>query len=174
MSDPVYFERDGSIASVVLNNPEKMNALSFAMWMRLGEIVRELEALRATVEIERDADGRWTDAFRMVRAQVLLAAHACEVLPIDTLFADFRDLAGLERAARESYADGFAGMLAIHPDQVPVINAAFMPREEDIAEARRIVAAFAAAPGAGALQMDGRMFDQPHLEQARRLLASLA
>ena len=44
MSDPVYFQRDGSIATVVLNNPEKMNAMSFGMWMRLGEIVRELEA----------------------------------------------------------------------------------------------------------------------------------
>jgi citrate lyase subunit beta/citryl-CoA lyase len=95
------------------------------------------------------------------------------VAPIDTLHADFRDLAGLERAARESHADGFAGMLAIHPDQVPVINTAFMPSEEEIAEARRIVAAFSAAPGAGALQLEGRMLDQPHLEQARRLLERL-
>jgi citrate lyase subunit beta/citryl-CoA lyase len=64
-------------------------------------------------------------------------------------------------------------MLAIHPDQVPVINTAFMPSEEEIAEARRIVAAFSAAPGAGALQLEGRMLDQPHLEQARRLLERL-
>jgi len=119
---------------------------------------------------KRDESGRWTDTFRMVRAQVLLAAHACKVLAIDTLHADFSDREGLERAARESHADGFAGMLAIHPDQVPVINAAFMPSEAEIAEARRIVAAFAAAPGAGALQLEGRMLDQPHLEQARRLL----
>jgi len=122
---------------------------------------------------KRDADGRWTDTFRMVRAQVLLAAHACKVAPVDTLHADFRDLAGLERVARESHADGFAGMLAIHPDQVPVINAAFMPSDEEIAEARRIVEAFSAAPGSGALQLDGRMLDQPHLEQARRLLERL-
>jgi citrate lyase subunit beta/citryl-CoA lyase len=122
---------------------------------------------------KRDADGRWTDAFRMVRAEVLLAAHACGIAAVDTLFADFRDLAGLERVASESRADGFAGMLAIHPDQVPVINAAFMPSEAEIAEARRIVEAFSAAPGAGALQLEGRMLDQPHLEQARRLLAGL-
>ena len=44
MSDPVYMERNGAIATVVLNNPDKLNALSVAMWMRLGEIVRELEA----------------------------------------------------------------------------------------------------------------------------------
>jgi citrate lyase subunit beta/citryl-CoA lyase len=142
---------------------------------RLAGLTWGAEDLSAAIGAsrKRDADGCWTDAFRMVRAQVLLAAHACAVLPVDTLFADFRDLAGLERAAKESHADGFAGMLAIHPDQVPVINAAFMPSEEEIAEARRIVATFAAAPGSGALQMEGRMLDQPHLEQARRLLASL-
>ncbi|WP_305098047.1 HpcH/HpaI aldolase/citrate lyase family protein [Croceibacterium aestuarii] len=119
---------------------------------------------------KRDSQGRWTDTFRMVRAMVLLAAHARQVLAIDTLHADFRDLDGLRRVAAESRADGFAGMLAIHPSQVEVINAAFTPSDAEIAEARAIVAAFAANPGAGALQLDGRMLDQPHLEQARRLL----
>ncbi len=119
---------------------------------------------------KRDAQGRWTDTFRMVRSMVLLAAHARQVLAIDTLHADFRDLDGLKRVAAESRADGFAGMLAIHPSQVEVINAAFTPSDAEIAEARAIVAAFAANPGAGALQLDGRMLDQPHLEQARRLL----
>ena len=146
-----------------------------AMLPRLAGLTWGAEDLSAAIGAsrKRDAEGRWTDAFRMVRAQVLLTAHACKVAPIDTLHADFRDLAGLERAARESHADGFAGMLAIHPDQVPVINAAFMPSDEEIAEARRIVEAFAAAPGSGALQLDGRMLDQPHLEQARRLLERL-
>ncbi|MXO60862.1 CoA ester lyase [Altererythrobacter salegens] len=121
---------------------------------------------------KRDAQGRWTDTFRMVRSMVLLAAHASKVLAIDTLHADFRDLDGLRRVAGESRADGFAGMLAIHPSQVEVINEAFTPSDEEIAEARAIVAAFAANPEVGALQLDGRMIDQPHLEQARRLLAS--
>lgn len=119
---------------------------------------------------KRDAQGNWTDAFRHVRAQVLLTARARGVMPIDTLHADFRDLATLERIAGESYADGFAGMLAIHPAQVPIINAAFSPDEAEIAQARAIVNAFSADPGAGALEFDGRMIDQPHLEQARRLL----
>ena len=91
----------------------------------------------------------------------------------DTLHADFRDSEGLQRIAAESYADGFAGMLAIHPSQVPVINAAFTPGEAEIAEARAIVNAFSANPGAGTLSLDGRMIDQPHLEQARRLLERL-
>lgn len=140
---------------------------------RLAGLTWGAEDLSAAIGAsrKRNADGRWTDAFRMVRAQVLLTAHACGVLPVDTLHANFRDMEGLERAARESHADGFAGMLAIHPAQVPVINAAFMPSEEEIAEARRIVEAFSASPGAGAVSLDGRMLDQPHLEQAGKLLA---
>jgi len=120
---------------------------------------------------KRGADGGWTDAFRMIRAQVLLTAHAAGVLAIDTLHADFRDHAGLERIAADSYADGFAGMLAIHPDQVAPINAAYSPTEAQLTAARRIVEAFAADPQAGTLQVDGRMVDQPHLAQAQRLLA---
>lgn len=119
---------------------------------------------------KRDDRGVWTDAFRLIRAQVLLTAHAAGVLPIDTLFTDFRDLAGLARMAAASYADGFAGMLAIHPDQVAIINAAFSPSPEQLAEARAIVAAFDADSGAGAVQLDGRMLDQPHLALARRIL----
>ena len=104
---------------------------------------------------------------------MLLAAHARGVAPVDTLHADFRDLEGLARIAADSYADGFTGMLAIHPSQVSVINAAFTPGEAQIAQARAIVAAFSANPGAGALQLDGKMIDQPHLDQARRLLERL-
>ncbi|MEL1249335.1 HpcH/HpaI aldolase/citrate lyase family protein [Aurantiacibacter gilvus] len=120
---------------------------------------------------KRDANGVWTDLFRMVRAQVLLTAHAAGIAAIDTLHADFRDEDGLRRVARESYEDGFAGMLAIHPAQVPIINAAFTPSEAELAEAQAIVDAFAAAPGVGAVQLNGRMIDQPHLDQARKLLA---
>jgi citrate lyase subunit beta/citryl-CoA lyase len=119
---------------------------------------------------KRDAHGQWTDAFRFVRAQTLLVAHARGVWAIDTLYADFRDLEGTKRAAEAARADGFAGMLAIHPSQVPLINAAFTPSEEELAHARAIVDAFAANPGVGALQLNGRMLDQPHLRQAKALL----
>jgi citrate lyase subunit beta/citryl-CoA lyase len=140
---------------------------------RLAGLTWGAEDLSAAIGAgrKRGADGEWTDLFRMVRSQVLLTAHAAGVAAIDTLFADFRDTSGLERAARASFADGFAGMLAIHPSQVPVINAAFTPGSEELARARAIVAAFDAQPGAGALQLDGQMLDRPHLEQARKLLA---
>lgn len=142
---------------------------------RLAGLTWGAEDLAAAIGAarKRDAQGRWTDTFRFVRAQVLLAAHGRGVMAIDTLHAEFRDLDGLARVAAESYADGFTGMLAIHPSQVPVINSAFTPGDDEIAEAKAIVNAFSAHPGAGALSLDGRMIDQPHLEQARRLLARL-
>lgn len=119
---------------------------------------------------KRDAQGRWTDTFRFARTQTLLTAHAKGVAAIDTLHADFADMKGLKRAAEEARADGFAGMLAIHPAQVEVINQAFSPSEAELAEARAIVDAFGANPSAGALQIDRRMIDLPHLKQAKRLL----
>ena len=139
---------------------------------RLAGLTWGAEDLSAAIGAtrKRDAKGGWTDAFRMVRSTVLLAAHARGALAIDTLFADFRDLAGLEKAAAESRADGFNGMLAIHPAQVPVINAAFTPSEAELEEARAVVAAFEAEPGTGVVQLDGRMLDRPHLAQARHLL----
>lgn len=119
---------------------------------------------------KRDAAGQWTDVFRMVRAQLLLAARSRNLPPIDTIHADFRDLAGLKTIAEASCADGFAGMLAIHPDQVPVINAAFTPSPEQLEQAQAILALFAANPGAGALVLDGRMVEKPHLDWARRIV----
>ena len=139
---------------------------------RLAGLMWGAEDLSAALGASRKYgdDGNWTDNFRMVRATVLLTAHACGVAAIDTLHADFRDEAGLIRMARAARADGFSGMLAIHPGQVPVINAAFTPSEEELAGARAIVAAFAANPGAGVVSLDGHMLDQPHLVLARRML----
>ncbi|RJY09182.1 HpcH/HpaI aldolase/citrate lyase family protein [Aurantiacibacter aquimixticola] len=140
---------------------------------RLTGLTWGAEDLSAAIGATRKHDerGRWTDLMRMVRAQTLLAAHAAEVAAIDTLHADFRDEDGLRAAATGAFADGFSGMLAIHPAQVPIINDAFSPSEEQLAEARAIVELFSANPGVGALQLDGRMVDQPHLVQAKKLLA---
>ena len=105
-----------------------------------------------------------------MRTQTLLTAHAAAVLALDTLHADFADTAGLQRFAEEARADGFGGMLAIHPAQVPVINAAFTPGEDELTQARAVIAAFAAQPDAGTLQIAGKMIDRPHLVLAKRLL----
>lgn len=139
---------------------------------RLAGLTWGAEDLSAAIGAtrKRDEQGQWTDAFRFARTQTLLTAHACEVFALDTLHADFSDGEGLKRAAEAARADGFAGMLAIHPAQVAVINAAFTPSEAELAEARAIVAAFTANPDAGALQIEGRMIDRPHLKLAERLL----
>jgi citrate lyase subunit beta/citryl-CoA lyase len=120
----------------------------------------------------READGRYTAPFQMVRALALFGAHAAGTTAIETVYPDFHDAAGLAAYAAAGLRDGFSGMLAIHPAQVPIINAAFTPSAEAIAQARRIVALFADNRGAGALAMDGRMVDAPHLAQAQRLLAA--
>ena len=128
-------------------------------------------ALGATGNTE--PDGSWTSPYEIARAQCLFAASAADVAPIDTLYADFRDLDGLERDCRRSRRDGFVGRLAIHPNQVAAINRAYAPSEAEIAHAQKIVAAFEANPGAGALAVDGKMVDLPHLKAARKILASI-
>lgn len=119
---------------------------------------------------KRDKAGAWTDTFRFARTQTLLTAHARGVMAIDTLHADFADAKGLKRAAEEARADGFSGMLAIHPAQVEVINQAFTPSEAELAEAQAIVDAFDGSPDAGTLQIDRRMIDRPHYLLAKRVL----
>jgi citrate lyase subunit beta/citryl-CoA lyase len=95
------------------------------------------------------------------------------VAPIETVYPAFRDLEGLAAYAARARRDGFVGMMAIHPDQVPVVNAACTPSEAEVAHARAVVAAFEAQPGAGAVALDGRMLDRPHLVQAQRVLGLL-
>jgi citrate lyase subunit beta / citryl-CoA lyase len=119
----------------------------------------------------REPDGRFTPPYEIARSLTLFAAHAAGVAAIETVYPAIRDLDGLAAYAARSARDGFTGMMAIHPSQVPVINQAFAPSPEAIASARAIVEAFEAAPGAGALQLDGKMIDAPHLKQARKLLA---
>ena len=119
--------------------------------------------------MNRDENGEFLFIHKMVRSMVLLAAKAAGVDAIETLHADFRDEAGLIRAARMAQREGFAGMLAIHPAQVEPINAAFTPSSDDVAHAQKIVAAFAG--GKGVASLDGKMLDQPHLKQAQHILS---
>jgi citrate lyase subunit beta/citryl-CoA lyase len=120
----------------------------------------------------RRADGGWHATYEYARTQCLLAAHALSLAAIDSVYVEFRDREGLARACAASRHDGFSGRLAIHPDQVAIINAAYSPDEAECRLARRIVDAFAAAVGAGTVSIDGKMYDRPHLEAAQRLLRS--
>jgi citrate lyase subunit beta/citryl-CoA lyase len=122
-------------------------------------------------EANRGADGRFLDPYLFARTLCLAASAAAAVQAIDTLTVDFRNEAALRHECEEARRDGFTGKLAIHPAQVPIINQVLTPTAKAIAHAEAVVAAFAAAPGAGTVQIDGVMFDIPHLSRAKNLLA---
>jgi citrate lyase subunit beta/citryl-CoA lyase len=122
-------------------------------------------------ETNRDEKGFLTEPYRLARNICLYGAAAAKLPAIETIYADFRNLEGLRRDTDEARRDGFAGRLAIHPAQVAVINEVFTPTTAQIEKAKMVVAAFAAKPGAGAVGIDGKMFDRPHLIRAQNLLA---
>jgi citrate lyase subunit beta/citryl-CoA lyase len=122
-------------------------------------------------ETARDAEGRLTDPYRLARTLTLAGAAAAGVPAIDTVFVNFRDDEGLAAEAAAAHRDGFAGKLAIHPNQVPIINRVFTPAPEAIARARTIIAAFRDAPESGVVSLDGEMLDRPHLRRAELILA---
>ncbi|MGO9992680.1 MAG: HpcH/HpaI aldolase/citrate lyase family protein [Steroidobacteraceae bacterium] len=119
----------------------------------------------------REPSGSFTAPYEMVRALTLFAAHAAQVPAIETVYPAFRDHAGLSHYAERGARDGFTGMMAIHPSQVKIINAAFTPSAQIVDRSRRIVAEFNKHPDAGVVSIDGGMFDAPHLKQAQRILA---
>ena len=120
---------------------------------------------------QRGPDGQYSHTYEMARSLCLIGASAAGVAAIETVQPEFRDLEALEARAKSVRAQGFRGMLAIHPAQVDPINAAFTPSAEELAHARAVVAAFAEHPGAGVVALDGAMLDRPHLALAQRLLA---
>jgi len=122
-------------------------------------------------ESSRGTDGNFLDPYRLARTLCLAASAAAQVPAIDTVYADFRNDDGLRREAEEAARLGFAGKMAIHPAQIPIINDVFVPTEKQLAWARAVAAAFAAAPDKGAVAVDGVMYDRPHLLQAEWLLA---
>ncbi|MET0372380.1 MAG: CoA ester lyase [Sphingobium sp.] len=121
----------------------------------------------------RHEDGSYTAPYETARALTLFAACAADVAPIETVYPAIRDHDGLKAYAGRGARDGFLGMMAVHPDQVAIINAAFTPSEAAVAHARAVLDAFAASPDAGVLTLDGRMIDRPHFKKAQALLARL-
>jgi citrate lyase subunit beta/citryl-CoA lyase len=119
----------------------------------------------------RDERGFFTPLCELARSLCIAGAAAAGVAAIDTVYPAFRDIEGLRAYAQRGHRDGFQGMLAIHPAQVPVINEVFTPTEAEIAYAERVVAAFESSAGRGTLALDGKMLDAPHLKQAQRTLA---
>lgn len=153
--------------------PFSLGGYADANLTRIAGLTWGAEDLAAALgaSTNKGPDGEFARTYQIVRSLVLMAAHAAGVPAIDTLQADFRDTDKLLRTSREALAEGFSGRLAIHPAQVSPINEGFTPSADDIAHARKVVALFAANPGAGTLGMDGKMYDRPHLTAAERVVA---
>lgn len=167
-------DRTIPVMPLITETPAAMFALgTYAGAPRLAAITWGGEDLAAALgaRTNRLADGTWDEPYRLARALTLFAAGAAGVPAIDTVYADARDLDGLRAECEAARRMGFVGRMAIHPAQVPVIEAAFAPTEEERAWAERVVAAFAAQPDAGVISLDGKMVDRPHLVQAKRILA---
>ena len=118
----------------------------------------------------RNPDGSYGFTYELARSMCLLGAATAGVTAIETIQGDFRDLDALKARAEKVRRDGYRGMLAIHPAQVDIINAAFTPTEAEIADAQAIVDLFAANPGVGAIGYKGGMLDRPYLSRAEHLL----
>lgn len=140
---------------------------------RLAGLTWGIEDLSADLKVSRKINnhGQLNDVFRLARSLCLLAAKAAQVPAIEALHSNFRDIDGLISSTICAREEGFSGRLAIHPDQVNAINSAFLPTPEEVKKARQIVDAFNASPDAGVLQIDGVMFDRPHLIEAQNLLS---
>lgn len=139
---------------------------------RLSGVTWGAEDLAAALGVRssRDADGEWNFALHSARLQCLLVARALSVDAIETVTIDFKNLDALRAECLRARAAGFTGKLAIHPDQVGVINDAFQPSPAELQHARRVIAAFEEIPGAGVVALDGTMIDIVHLHAAQRLV----
>jgi citrate lyase subunit beta / citryl-CoA lyase len=131
-------------------------------------------SLELGAEVNRDAVGRFFAPYQLARALCLAGAAAAQVQAIDTISVDYHNVGAVRREAEEARRDGFTGKMAIHPAQVPVINEVFTPTAAAVARARDIVAVFESNPGKGTIGIDGVMYDRPHLERARQLLARVS
>lgn len=164
------------VATETARAPFALSAYADAGLARLWGMTWGAEDLSSAIgaRTNKGPDGSWAPTYRMVRSLCLLAAKSAGVEAIETLYADFRNEAGLIADCREAAREGFTGRIAIHPAQVAAINAAFTPSAEEVAHATRVVEAFGASPGIGVVGLDGKMLDIPHLKQAQRVLAQAA
>ncbi len=167
----------GSIKVIALITETAQAMLSASTFMqppaRVVGYTWGAEDLAAAVgaSANRSADGEFEDTFRLARAQCLLAAAAAGISAYDTTDTEFKDTAAVERRAQAARRDGFVGKLAIHPAQLAPIHAAFAPTAAEITWARKVLELMSGA--AGAVALDGRMIDRPHVQQAERILAAL-
>ena len=156
------------VAASVLQLPSYIGSSSRLAGLTWGA---EDLAVELGSSANREPDGSYTSPYRLVRDLTLITAAAAEVQPIDTVYVDFRNGTGLALESSMAARDGFTAKMAIHPDQVGIINEAFTPSPAEIARAHAVIAAFRNSPGSGVVALDGAMLDRPHLLRAERVAA---
>ncbi len=156
-------------ASAVLNVASFAPAPSRVLGMTWGaeDLAADLGSLG-----NKDAAGEYEPPYVVASTMCLYAAAAAGVWAIETVDTETKDMAAVERRARASRRAGYVAKLAIHPAQVAAIHAAFTPTADEVAWAQRVLEAFRASGGKGAIQLDGKLLDRPHVRQAERILAA--
>lgn len=156
-------------ASAVLNIASFAPAPARVLGMTWGaeDLAADLGSLG-----NKDAAGEYEPPYVVASTMCLYAAAAAGVWAIETVDTETKDMAAVERRARASRRAGYVAKLAIHPAQVAAIHAAFTPTADEVAWAQRVLEAFRASGGKGALQLDGKLLDRPHVRQAERILAA--
>jgi citrate lyase subunit beta/citryl-CoA lyase len=171
----------GSVKIIAIATETPLSLVTISTYVgasaRLDALTWGAEDLSAAIgaRTNREADGRtWTSPFRLARDLCLMTAVAAGALPIDTVYVNFRDGEGLRLEAEAAARDGFVGKMAIHPNQVAILNEVFTPKPEELAFAEEIIAAFRDNPSAGVVGIRGKMIDKAHLALAERLMARAA
>ncbi|MCY3673423.1 MAG: CoA ester lyase, partial [Rhodobacteraceae bacterium] len=118
----------------------------------------------------------WGDMWHYALSKMVVIARANGLRPIDGPFGDYSDAEGYKAAAYRASALGCEGKWAIHPSQIVLANEVMSPSEEEIAKARKIVAAMTKAEeeGMGAVSLDGKLIDYASIRQAEALISKLA
>lgn len=164
-------DRDAAVPILALVESAQgvLNAAAIAAADATDALVFGAEDLAADLGARRTADG--TEVL-YAREHVVLAARAAGVDCIDTVYTDLEDHEGLAEATRFAAQLGYGGKMAIHPDQVAVINDAFTPEQAAVDWAKRVLDAQdrASQAGTGVFRVDGEMIDAPLVAQAERIL----
>ena len=182
---------DWMLAALERERSLGMNSIDLIPIVETAQGLTQLEAIaRAGTRTRRIAFGAgdmtldlgmtWTREeaeLAPIRAQFVIISRAAGLEPpLDTVWADLRDPNGFLQSVEHVRGLGFQGKMCIHPDQVPVANAAFAPTAAQVEEARKFVTAFeeAEARGLASIQLEGKFIDYPIVHAARRLLEKAA
>ncbi len=173
-----YGHPAGQVGLILVSTETPLGVLNLPTFTQNSRVIaltwgaEDLSAALGAPRNKRD-DGSYLEVYNHCRNMTLLSAAAGGAQPIDAVYVDFNDIAGLAAECTEAAWLGYTGKITIHPNQIDTVNAAFTPSSQDVEHAAALVAAFAEAEEEGlmAISFEGKMVDVPHLVRAQRLLA---